>query len=99
MSTAQKDAEQYLHETVSDIYGYVGKTDFEYPEITQQTQRKRFTGNVTVIRNGNEIKLDDVNFSPIIKHRRTKKTTSLRLQLIFTLKKSQKLSVRFFHRH
>ncbi len=62
MSTAQKDAEQYLHETVSDIYGYVGKTDFEYPEITQQTQRKRFTGNVTVIRNGNEIKLDDVQF-------------------------------------
>ena len=44
------------------IGGYSEKTDYTYPEIKERDERLRYTSDVTVVRNGETVRLEGVQF-------------------------------------
>lgn len=50
---------------IDDLYAEMGEereSDFAYPEIEKRDSRQRFVSDVTVIRNGERVKLENVQF-------------------------------------
>ena len=62
MSTDKKSAKQYLDELCTQMYQFVGTTDFKLPTIDEKDTRQRYTADVTVIRNGEEVVVKDTQF-------------------------------------
>lgn len=59
---SKQESEQYLEDICADLYGYFGIDDYEVPKITEQVKRPRFVADLKVIRNGEKITLNDVQF-------------------------------------
>ncbi len=59
---SKASAKQYLDEVYASLNNYMGITDFELPEIEEQEQRYRYSADITVIRDGEKVDLDDVQF-------------------------------------
>lgn len=55
-------AYKYLEDVCTNLYAYFDIKDFEVPQIEEKDERRRFTGDVTVIRDGEELVLEDVQF-------------------------------------
>lgn len=59
---SKQEAKKYLESLCADLYGYFDISDYEIPTITEQDERQRFVADLKVIRNGEEITLNDVQF-------------------------------------
>ena len=55
-------AKQYLDDVCKELYAYFDITDYTLPEIDEQETRRRFQTDMKVIRDGEEIELNDVQF-------------------------------------
>lgn len=62
MADSKKDAKQYLDETCAQLYRSMGVSSYNLPQITEKKERQRYTGNVTVMRNGKETELENIQF-------------------------------------
>ena len=51
-----------MNDTVKKLYDMAGITDYTLPTITEKDTRQRYTATVTVIRDGKEVELNDVQF-------------------------------------
>ena len=61
----KEDAYQVLKNAFDRLYaigGYSEKTDYTYPEIKERDERMRYTSDLTVIRGGEKVKLEGVQF-------------------------------------
>lgn len=58
----KQSAQKAMNDAVNKLYTAVGVTDYSLPEITEKETRQRYTAEVTVIRNGEEVELSDVQF-------------------------------------
>ena len=64
-TNTKEDAYQALKQAFDRLYaigGYSGKTDYTYPEIKERDERVRYTSDLTVMRNGEKVKLEGVQF-------------------------------------
>ncbi len=61
-SESKEDAKSKYEKLCSDLCTFFGKDNYEIKPITEQDVRKRFTGDITVIRDGKEVLLEDVYF-------------------------------------
>lgn len=59
---SKESAYKYLEDVCKNLYAYFDIEDFEVSEIEERDKRERFTGDVTVIRDGEEVVLEDVQF-------------------------------------
>lgn len=67
INKAQSKDEAYsrLKEICEDLYGYfydIDTIDYDIPQIEEKETRPRYTADVTVKRDGKEVKLEDVQF-------------------------------------
>lgn len=62
VSKSKEDAYSLLEDTAKDMYGIFKITDYEIPEIEEQKTRKRYTSDMEVVRNGEKVVLEDVQF-------------------------------------
>lgn len=62
LSDSKDSAYKYLEEVCDSMYAYVGIKDYKIPEIEQKDSRRRYVGDITVIRDGKEQVLEDVQF-------------------------------------
>ena len=60
--TTKEDADKALEQGYADLNNLVGVTEYTVPKIEVKETRQRFRTNITVIRNGNEVELKDVDF-------------------------------------
>lgn len=66
-SATKEDAKNYLDSCINELYASYDKynntiTDYILPTIAEQDERKRFSADVTVIRNGEKQTIKDVQF-------------------------------------
>lgn len=64
-AASKEEAYDLLKSTTDALYAYKSlsaKVDYDYPEISERAERQRFTGDVTVIRDGEKVKLEGVQF-------------------------------------
>ena len=61
-SETKEDAKSKYEKLCTDLCTFFGKDDYEIKPIVEQDERKRFTGDITVIRDGKEVLLEDVYF-------------------------------------
>ncbi|MEE1218955.1 MAG: RIP metalloprotease RseP [Ruminococcus sp.] len=61
-ATDKSQAKSYMDTACKDMYSIAGIIDYDLPEIIEKDERKRFAGDVTVIRDGKEVLLEDVQF-------------------------------------
>ena len=78
-------AKKVMDDTVKKLYDTIGVTDYTLPTITEKDTRQRYTATVTVIRDGKEVELNDVQFFTYYKNEEDKEAGSkpLRLSLHF----------------
>ncbi len=62
LSDSKESAKKILDETCTAMYKYFGVEDFTLPEITEKAERYRYTGDMTVIRDGEKVDLKGVQF-------------------------------------
>lgn len=62
MADTKELAYKYYVEAYEDLNNYLSVKDYDVLEINEQDLRKRFTADVTVVRNGTNVKLNDVQF-------------------------------------
>ena len=58
----KQSAQKAMNDAVKKLYTTVGVSDYSLPEINEKETRQRYTAEVTVLRNGEEVELDDVQF-------------------------------------
>lgn len=64
-SESKEESYDLLKSTTDALYEYKNLSetvDYDYPEITEKSERVRFTGDVTVIRDGERVRLEGVQF-------------------------------------
>lgn len=64
-ASGKDEAYSGLKAAVDDLYAAMGEekeSGFAYPEIEKRDSRQRFTADVTVLRGGEEVKLENVHF-------------------------------------
>lgn len=62
MSSDKESAGSYYEATCEKLYNSLGVKNGEIPKIEEQKTRYRYTGDVTVMRKGEKVKLEDVQF-------------------------------------
>lgn len=82
-----------MDDTVKKLYDTIGVTDYTLPTITEKDTRQRYTATVTVIRDGKEVELNDVQFFTYYKTKRIKRQISRRFLLTFMLSQSTRHSL------
>lgn len=62
--TAQtkQDAKSLMESGSKALYDFYGKEDYTLPQINEREKRLRYHGDVTVVRDGKEVKLEDMQF-------------------------------------
>ena len=61
-ATDKTEAKTYMDTTCKALYSAANITSYELPEIVEKEERRRFAGDVTVIRNDKKVLLEDVQF-------------------------------------
>ncbi len=59
-AASKEEAKKYMDETCTQMVSYLNIEDYELPKIEEKETRKRFSADMTVIRNGEEVQLEDV---------------------------------------
>ncbi len=62
VSASKTDAKKLLDNVCTEMYGFMNISKFDLPVIAEEDTRLRYTADVTVIRDGEEIKIKDVLF-------------------------------------
>lgn len=56
------ESKEIYEQLTADLYGFFDIEEYEITPINERDKRKRFTGDLTVIRDGKEVLLEDVQF-------------------------------------
>lgn len=62
LTESKTDAKKLLDNVCTEMYGFMNISKFDLPVIDEKDTRLRYAADVTVIRNGEEIKIKDVLF-------------------------------------
>ena len=62
MTESKTEANKMYEQLITDLYGYFDIKEYEIVPIVEKDTRKRFTGDVKVIRDGKEVLLEDLQF-------------------------------------
>lgn len=61
-ATSKENAKKYLDDVCISLYEYFDIKDYKLPTITEKDERERFIADLKVVRDGETIELDDVQF-------------------------------------
>ncbi len=89
-STDKSTAQSVMNKTVEELYKAVGVADFTLPTITEKETRQRYTATVTVIRDGKELELEDVQFFTYYKSEEDKEADKPSVSLDFYVEPIEK---------
>ena len=82
-SADKTEAKKVMDDTVKKLYDTIGVTDYTLPTITEKDTRQRYTATVTVIRDGKEVELNDVQFFTYYKNEEDKEADKPSVSLDF----------------
>lgn len=91
-AATKDEAYEYLLEGLKNIYGYFENSNYDYdnPRIIEKDTRKRFSTDFTVIRNGEKVKINDVQLYTYYADEKAKENDSPSLAFDFYLESIDK---------
>ena len=91
-AATKDEAYGYLLEGLKNIYGYFENSNYNYdnPQIIEKDTRKRFSTDFTVIRNGEKVKISDVQLYTYYADEKAKENDSPSLAFDFYLESIDK---------
>lgn len=88
--SSKENAKTTLDKICKDMYSYMNITDFKYPEIVEKDTRERYIADLTVIRDGKEIVLKDIQFFTFYADEQAKKDDKKSVALDFYVEPIEK---------
>lgn len=89
-SADKATAQGAMNTAVEQLYKTVDVADFAFPTITEKETRQRYTATVTVIRDGKEVELEDVQFFTYYKNEEDQKADKPSVSLDFYVEPIEK---------
>lgn len=83
-------AKEQMTKVCKELYSFLDIKDYSIPEIKEEDTRKRYVGDVTVIRNNEQIKLNNVQFYTYYASEEDKKADKPKVSLDFYVNPEEK---------